>query len=40
MSKPWPCSSGLYEGDQPDVASGMSNLAIDLRQAGEYEDVS
>ena len=27
----------LYEGDHPDVASSMSNLAIDLRRAGEHE---
>ena len=27
----------LYEGDHPDVAASMNNLAIDLRRAGEDE---
>ena len=27
----------LYEGDHPDVATSMTNLAIDLHRAGEHE---
>jgi hypothetical protein len=36
-SRPWRCTSGLYQGDHPEGATSLSSLGNDLMAQGEHE---